>query len=149
MNSYADYGEICMSPEEQRVAIDHIRHSLEGTKPRTLVVEDDDHDAYLVERVLRNYGIDVHRVGSVREALEELKTGRYKVVFLDLKLRPNGHEDPVAQITQAAPHCKVIVLTGAYTQESDHCNRALQSGALAIMLKPLTSDQVELIYGTP
>lgn len=140
-----------MSPEEQKSAIDRIRHSLQGCRPRTLIIEDEETDAFMVLRSLHSHGIEAEWVKDAQAALTKLRTGEFKIVFLDLKLQSFGGqaEDILRVVRDGIPSCQVIVLTGVYSQDSQSCANALQLGAVAIMLKPLTNEQIELIYGTP
>ena len=82
-----------------------------------LLVEDDDGDAFLVQELLTEAGIDwpLFRVRSLAEAVEPLKTG-VRCVLLDLGL-PDAQDradglGALHDLLDIAPNAPVLVLTG-------------------------------------
>lgn len=147
MNSYIDLHKL-MSPEEQRQAIDTISHRLKGMQPRILLVEDDDDDAFMFLRTLERHGLSAVRVREIEPAIDLLKARGFQVVFLDLKLQTSAAQDLLNFVKSSGIDSQVIVLTGA-CEDDERCKEALRLGASAVMLKPITSEQVGLIFGIP
>jgi DNA-binding response OmpR family regulator len=143
--------EHSVSPEDQKDAIERIRTTLRGNRTKTLIVEDSEADAFLAMRVLGEHGIDTDWVSTVEEAVGRILTGDYKIVFLDLKLGPCDGQgaDILRAIQRLGLQCEVIVLTGEHATDSVKCTEALKLGAVAVMMKPLTTKEVQLVYGIP
>lgn len=63
-----------------------------ATKPKVLVVDDDDAIRNMVERVLRREQYEVHSARDGFEAIEKLSQNDYGTVLLDLMMpRVDGH----------------------------------------------------------
>jgi len=114
-----------------------------------LLIEDNPDDAILAKDVLRQRGIDVVWEKKVVDAGELFRSIDVKLIFLDLKLEGGRSGlEVLAAIKQIRPESWVIILSGAYAEDSKECKEALQLGAAAIMLKPLTPKKVELVFGS-
>lgn len=143
---------VSMSAEDQRKAIDRIRRSLQGNgKPKILLIEDDENDAFIFLKIFREMGVgDITWVKDIQTAISHLDAQSFKVIFLDLLLKPENHwRDLFAFCKLKKLNCQVIVLTGAYSSEDKECIDALKIGASAVMLKPLTVENARLIFSTP
>jgi two-component system response regulator len=112
-----------------------------------LLVEDDPHDAMLVERSFQRSGLGVSLVKARDggEALDYLRKGISKgdpgriprFILLDLKLpRMSGFEF-LKEVKAAPPfsHIPVVVLTSS--MEGEDVEKAYQLGANAYLVKPL------------
>lgn len=150
MNCYVDL-DATMNPEEQRHAITRIRQSLEGTRPKIMLIEDETDDALLVSRVFRYFGLEATWVKDAGAAINLLKTEKFRVVFLDLKLSSSSTDwrDFLSFYKSSNLDGQVIVLTGAFAADDRECKDALKMGASAIMLKPLTVEKAGLIFSIP
>ncbi|MBX3028369.1 hybrid sensor histidine kinase/response regulator [bacterium] len=80
--------------------------------PLILVVEDDDTQARLTERVLRRHGFRSQRVATGFEALAVLQRGLDAVVLLDLGLPDMPGIEVLEQIVARSEETPVIVVTG-------------------------------------
>lgn len=140
-----------MTPEEQRGAIDSIRRALQERKPpvQVLIVEDDHVDAEMtLERMIR-FGLKATWVRNTMEVQEHLANNDPWLVFLDLKLHGTSGLNVLDFIKSYRPESRVVILTGQYAHDSSECKEALKRGAVAVMLKPITDEQVQLIFGSP
>lgn len=140
-----------MTSEQQQVAIEAIKRSLEGQTPaiQLLVVEDNSEDAEITLSSLREFGLKVEWAQNMTDVLHALRTMTPWLVFLDLKLVGESGLKILQVIRDFSPDTRVVVLTGAYEHDSAECKEALKKGAIAVMLKPLTVEQIQLIFGTP
>lgn len=142
-----------MTPEQQREAIAKIRASLQNRKQPidVLLVEDDHRDAELTVDRLTGFGLKTTWVRDTFEVQDHLSKNEPWLTFLDLKL--GGGEtsglNVLDFIKSIRPESRVVILTGAYAHDSSECKESLKRGAIAVMLKPLTDEQVQLIFGTP
>ncbi len=80
--------------------------------PLILIVEDDEGQARLTERVLRKHGFRAERVGTGADALAALQRGLDTVVLLDLGLPDMPGIDVLEQIVARSEETPVIVVTG-------------------------------------
>lgn len=144
-----------MNPDKQQEAITSIRLRLQGRKPPVMVllVEDDEKDAELTVSALKGAGVDVAWAKDSQQAQGYLMANDPWLVFLDLKLGPDDRGELGLNILELIKSYKrnviVVILTGQYRHDSDNCLKALSKGADAIMLKPLTSTQIQLIFASP
>lgn len=103
---------------------------------RVLLVEDDEDDALLLERLLtRVLGVPfvVRRASLLREALELLGAEPVDVVLLDLGLPDATGLSGLDSMLAAAPTVPIVVLTGAGSE--DLAAQALQRGAEDFLVK--------------
>lgn len=135
--------------QDQRRAIEEIRRSLHGLRPFVLLVEDNVHDAKLIENELVTAGVRVVWARNQREAIHAFQEKMVRLVFLDLKLGVESGTTLIPCFKQIRPDAWIVVLSGAYTEDSAECKEALQLGAAAVMLKPMTQEKLQLIIGSP
>ena len=129
--------------------------------PVVLVVEDDEDDFFLTERVLRRYttGRILH-VENGRAAIDCLAgRGVYAdrrqwpppdVVFLDLKMDQVSGHDVLAAVRDHAPGPlpRIYVLTGS--NEPRDREMVKSSGVAAgYVVKPLSAEHLSAIFGEP
>lgn len=144
-----------LTPEEQDKALLRIRQRLQERKPRiqVLLVEDNDSDAELSLAVLRTAGIAVTWARDSKEVEDYLVANDPWLIFLDLQLSPSDRGElglnVLGLIKSFKPDCLIIILTGVFQHGSDKCVKALEMGADAVMSKPLTIVQVELLFSSP
>lgn len=114
-----------------------------------LLIEDDADDAELTLNRLAEAGVKSAWVRKLDELEEYLLSHSPWLVFLDLKLTGFVWQKAMELLKKLRPESRVVVLTGAYTHDSAECKEALTCGAVAVMLKPLTVEQIQLIFGSP
>jgi len=87
--------------------------------PRVLVVEDDENDAFLVQRALdaSRRPFTPERATSLSAALDRLARGGIDAVLLDLALPDAQGFDGVHRISGAYPFVPVVVLTGLEVED--------------------------------
>ena len=86
--------------------------ALPAEGPLILVVEDDEGQARLTERVLRKHGFRIQRVATGGDALAALQLGLDTVVLLDLGLPDMPGISVLEQIVARSEETPVIVVTG-------------------------------------
>jgi two-component system NtrC family response regulator len=113
---------------------------------RLLVVDDDPE----IRRQIK-WGFDqaeVVEAGSRAEAVSAVKRFEPQIVLLDLGLPPAEHEPTeglktLEEIRRAAPHCKVIVVSGQDQREI--ARKAIANGATDFFSKPINLEHVRLV----
>jgi len=139
-----------MNSTDQRNVIAQLRETLNGKHVRVLLLEDDPNDAHLTLEVLIKREVQPTWARTIEEAKSRINSDDFKIVFLDLKL-DSGRSglELISHIRHTKPDCWVVVLSGVYTEDSAECKEALRLGACAVMLKPLTQEKLQLIFGIP
>ena len=113
---------------------------------KLLVVEDDPGLQTQLRWCFENYEVVI--AGDRKEALAALKQHEPPVITLDLGLPPDadGTSEGFAileDILLAAPHTKVIVVTG--NNDREHATKSVAMGAYDFFYKPIDADMLELI----
>jgi DNA-binding NtrC family response regulator len=119
--------------------------------PHVLIVEDDEHDRFLMGRTLRKMGCEVFETGSATEAeslirsrLETCPDYPFDVCFVDLKLIDGEGADVIRSIHSAAPKVPVIIVTGF--PRGDMIERATAAGYFGLVSKPLEEVTIGQIF---
>ena len=131
---------------EQLIALWNMLKSLQHP-PKVLLVEDNPKDMNLTRSELESHGIVCFEARDGIEAIQKIKSNVFWVVFLDWKLFGMSGEETLKAILQFNPKMRVIILTGVLDPKSSDALRAMTMGAIAVMAKPLTSEQINLIFG--
>lgn len=113
---------------------------------RTLIVDDSSVMRKIVERALRQAGLDplvVHEAGSGSEGLEVLKAKPVDLILSDINMPSMDGLEFLRQIRaqQLAPGVPVVMITTESSEE--HVKAAIQAGARGYIRKPFTAEQVK------
>jgi two-component system, chemotaxis family, chemotaxis protein CheY len=113
---------------------------------RTLIVDDSSVMRKIVERSLRQAGLNleaVHEAGSGSEGLELLKTQKVDLILSDINMPVMDGLEFVRQIRaqNLAPGVPVVMITTESSEE--HVKQAIQAGAKGYIRKPFTPEQVK------
>ena len=112
---------------------------------RTLIVDDSSVMRKIVERALRQAGLDqliVHEAGSGTEGLELLKAKPVDLILSDINMPVMDGLEFLRQLRARglAPGVPVVMITTESSEE--HVRQAIQAGAQGYIRKPFTADQV-------
>ena len=111
------------------------------TRPRVLVVEDNDVNQIVAEGILASLGYDCDMAGDGREALDALEHTAYAAVLMDCQMPVlDGYDATrelrVREATQERPRVPVIAMTASVTEgERERCEAA---GMDDFVPKPVT-----------
>ena len=105
-----------------------------------LVVDDEVHIQELLAEALEMHGYTAATCGSGEEALELLKTRRFSLMLLDIRMPSRSGLWLLAEIRRAALKMPVIVITGLATPEER--DQALELGAARCFQKPFKVDEL-------
>lgn len=113
---------------------------------RTLIVDDSSVMRKIVERALRQAGLDpmvVVEAANGAEGLEALKAGAVDLVLTDINMPVMDGLEFVRQIgvQGLAPGVPVVMITTESSEE--HVKQAIQAGARGYIRKPFTAEQVK------
>jgi two-component system, chemotaxis family, chemotaxis protein CheY len=113
---------------------------------RALIVDDSSVMRKIVERTLRQAGLNLGAVleaGSGAEALEVLKSGQVDLILSDINMPAMDGLEFVRQIRaqNLAAGVPVVMITTESSEE--HVKQAIQAGARGYIRKPFTAEQVK------
>ena len=113
---------------------------------RTLIVDDSSVMRKIVERALRQAGLDslvVHEAGSGTEGLEVLRGKQVDLILSDINMPLMDGLEFLRQIRaqNLAPGVPVVMITTESSEE--HVKQAILAGAQGYIRKPFTADQVK------
>ena len=107
---------------------------------RILVVDDDPKSRNILERLLTLTDYEVEIVKSGEEAVKRLKRSEFNLVLTDLDMPGMDGLELLSHVKSQYPDVPVIVVTGLVSEESR--NEALEVGAVGLLSKPYTRDQL-------
>ena len=113
---------------------------------RALIVDDSSVMRKIVERSLRQAGLEslvVFEAGSGIEGLEVLRSKKVDLILSDINMPSMDGLEFVRQLRsqQLAPEVPVVMITTESSEE--HVKQAIQAGAKGYIRKPFTADQVK------
>jgi two-component system chemotaxis response regulator CheY len=113
---------------------------------RALIVDDSTVMRKIVERALRQAGLDplvVHEAGSGVEGLEILKSKKVDLILSDINMPSMDGLEFLRQLRaqDLAPGVPVVMITTESSEE--HVKQAILSGAQGYIRKPFTAEQVK------
>jgi two-component system chemotaxis response regulator CheY len=113
---------------------------------RTLIVDDSSVMRKIVERALRQAGLDplvVYEAGSGVEGLELLKTKDVHLILSDINMPSMDGLEFLRQLRaqNLAPNVPVVMITTESSEE--HVKQAILAGAQGYIRKPFTAEQVK------
>jgi two-component system, chemotaxis family, chemotaxis protein CheY len=113
---------------------------------RALIVDDSSVMRKIVERALRQAGLDplvVHEAGSGTEGLEVLRAKPVDLIMSDINMPSMDGLEFLRQIRaqNLAPGVPVIMITTESSEE--HVKQAILAGAQGYIRKPFTAEQVK------
>jgi PAS domain S-box-containing protein len=130
-----------LEPAATRDRADTVSEPVPGAEPdyraRILIVDDDEHNLYAMERVLEDVG-DVVTVRSGQDALKQLLQHDFAVILLDV-LMPgmDGYETAaLIRARERSRHVPIIFLT-AVNKDDAHMLRGYSMGAVDYVFKPV------------
>jgi two-component system chemotaxis response regulator CheY len=113
---------------------------------RALIVDDSSVMRKIVERSLRQAGLDllvVHEAGSGTEGLELLRAKQVDLILSDINMPSMDGLEFLRQLREQnlAPGVPVVMITTESSEE--HVKQAILAGAQGYIRKPFTAEQVK------
>jgi CheY-like chemotaxis protein len=112
-----------------------------NTKTQVLVIDDDAVVGRSFDRVLSDKGYEVSTALTGEEALKDMESTDYDVVFTDIKMPGMDGIEVAERIKAKCPWTPVVVITGYGTDENEA--RASVLGVSGFVRKPLTAAMIE------
>ncbi len=116
------------------------------TEVQVLIVDDSSVMRKIIERALRQSGLDaivVHEASSGLDGLEVLRQHSVHVILSDINMPSMDGLEFLRQIQsqRLAPGVPVVMITTESSEE--HVRQAIQCGARGYIRKPFTAEQVK------
>ena len=112
------------------------------TKPRILLVDDEERFRANLEKMLGAQGLAVKGAGSGAQALEELKLNPCDVIVLDIRMPGMDGLATLKEIKQIDPEVEVIILSGHASMDAAmEINRL---GGYDYLMKPCPLEELLL-----
>jgi two-component system chemotaxis response regulator CheY len=113
---------------------------------RALIVDDSSVMRKIIERALRQAGLDplvVHEAGSGVDGLELLKSKSVDLILSDINMPSMDGLEFLRQVRaqNLAPGIPVVMITTESSEE--HVKQAIMAGAQGYIRKPFTAEQVK------
>lgn len=105
------------------------------SKPRILIVEDDENIRKTMKNILQQKGYETDTAKSGKEAEQKAKTNFYNLALLDIKLPDMEGTQLLAKLHKNKPKMMKIMVTGYPSLEN--AMEALNQGADAYVTKPV------------
>ncbi len=86
--------------------------------------------------LLRERGYRVGVAHGGREAADQLKDTRYKVVLIDMRIPDGDGDDVFRMVRDANPQARTILITGYRAEMDQLIDRMIAEGADAVCYKP-------------
>jgi len=109
--------------------------------PLLIVVDDEQGNLEVIERVARRAGFEVSACGGGMQALAELSTRHADVALVDLGMPDLGGLDVIRAIRDLDSRCQTVLMIGVATVES--AVDAIKLGASDYLTKPLDLPRLE------
>jgi DNA-binding NtrC family response regulator len=108
--------------------------------PKVLVVDDTKNIRHMLTTCLEIEGFQVVSASNSQEALDLLHSGKFDLVFLDIKLPEISGTEVLRRIRDMGNTVPVIIMTAfATVRNAIECTKL---GAVAYLQKPFTADKV-------
>lgn len=108
---------------------------------RILIVDDDKPFTEVAKHYLERSGYLITILNSSEGVVEEIKSGDYHIMILDLKMPDKSGEELLEMVRKHDPHICVIVATGYPTVES--ALRTMKQNAFDYLQKPFDMKTLE------
>ncbi len=105
-----------------------------SSKPKVMVVDDEEAFRTTLAKMLTAQGLEVTAVGSGREALTELENKPLDVIILDLRMPEMDGMETLDEVKKGHPDVEVVVLTGHASV--DAAMEIIRRGGYYYLLKP-------------
>ncbi len=113
-----------------------------AVKARILVIDDDEGMCYTLTRMAEEEGHEAQSALTLEEGLAQIRSGRYDVVFLDVRLPDGSGIKAISQVRTVSTPPEIIIVTGY--GDKDGAKTALKSGVWDYIEKPARIDALRL-----
>jgi len=112
---------------------------------RVLIVDDSGTMRSIVRKILSasRFALDIYEASEGIAALNQLRTGKFSLVFLDYNMPGFNGLETLSEIKRESPNVAVVMMTAI--TDSAVVDRAQASGALAFLKKPFFPADIDVV----
>ena len=112
---------------------------------RVLIVDDSGTMRSIVRKILSGsrFALDMHEAAEGFAALEQVRSGRFGLVFLDYNMPGFNGLETLSEIKRLSPNVAVVMMTS--TLDRAIADRAYAAGALAFLKKPFYPADIDKV----
>ena len=112
---------------------------------RVLIVDDSSTMRSIVRKILSasHFALDIHEAAEGIAALNQLRDGKFGMVFLDYNMPGLNGFETLAEIKRKTPNVAVVMMTS--TLDDAIADRAHAAGALAFLKKPFYPADIDRV----
>ena len=112
---------------------------------RVLIVDDSDTMRGIVRKILSasRFELDIHEAAEGIAALDQLRSGKFGMVFLDYNMPGLNGFETLSEIKRESPNVAVVMMSS--TDDNAVAGRAHASGALAFLKKPFYPADIDAV----
>ena len=108
-----------------------------------LVVDDEETVGIGVSEILQGAGYSAGYVTSGKEALKEIRSGRYSMIFMDMVMPGMNGLDTFRELKKTAPEIKVVLFTGYFKDADKAIFEGVSEGMIELFIrKPFFADEI-------
>jgi DNA-binding NtrC family response regulator len=115
---------------------------MEQTPAKILVIDDETSVCVTCRRILEEDGYEVETVLSGVEGVDQVRSGDYDLVLVDLKMKDMSGLDVLEIVKRERPNLAVIIITGYASIKTSI--EAIKKGAYNYVPKPFTPEELSL-----
>src|SRR5690606_15916887 len=98
---------------------------------------------FVLVRALESVGHTVAQATGGRDALDQLRSGRFELAFVDLRMPDFGGLRVLAEAREAGVTTPIVIVTAQNTM--DNAIEAMKRGAYDYIAKPFNIDEVQAV----
>jgi DNA-binding NtrC family response regulator len=112
---------------------------------QVLIVDDSDTMRSIVRKILAasRFELDIHEAEDGSAALDQLRNGKFGMVFLDYSMPGLNGADILLRIKHESPNVAIVMMTSALDNAAS--GRPHLSGALGFLKKPFYPNDVDAV----
>lgn len=112
-------------------------------KGRVLIVDDEESVGIGMSEILKDEGFEAAYVVSGRDAVEEVRSKSYNIVFMDMIMPGMNGLEAFREIKKVRPNAKVILFTGYFRDAEDVIMQGIKEGMIdEFIRKPYFADEI-------
>ncbi|BBM89782.1 hypothetical protein COTS27_01490 [Spirochaetota bacterium] len=130
-----------MKPIAEKQLETQLKQSQDKKNIKILIVDDENVNVYILEKILFKYNMEYDSCSSGKEAIKKVEENEYDVVLLDVMLVEMTGFEVCEYIHKICPELPVIILTSLI--DDDSIRYSFKYGAVDYIKKPI--NEVELL----
>jgi DNA-binding NtrC family response regulator len=108
-----------------------------------LIVDDEPDMCWILEHVLRQEACSVKKATSGKEAMALMKLNKFRMAFVDLKLRDMEGLELARRLKAADPSLRIVMISGFCYRDDSTVQKALSEGLICDFIpKPFLHSEV-------